>query len=865
MNTYINTLTNSRGDVLPGDRLQVVTSAGASVPIYADNGGTPFTDESGGAVSYATADLNGLVQFYWEPQEGQVLQQLDPSGNLRRAITDFAKPFLLGAFGGAIAQSQVTDLESDLAAKASVDDLASKASTADLSSTDPGKGADLLGTSRPVGTGNMGALVSGLPINLAEFTSGVGTGNATADTDAFLAAAAALQSGAIAALQLPAATLLLEDAVDINAPASRVAILGHGREATRILVSVDDSVPGGKRQHPWVIRNTTNGVLIQGVTMEVDAPDPAYYQNAWEFMNVSNLLIDDFAVINSDQYGIGIYDDVRAAPGTRTAKACDNIVIRNGVIIGASQYGIQHFPKVLSDGLLISGVQCFDCGRDVQGLGNFEPAAIKAGQTTRRTILDQIDIVCAPTAVGLAIANYEDFSASRIRIRNAKRQAVSFSAGTHPNLITRYPLTPGGPAPAPYLPTHARIDLEVEVFHSVAEAGKRERPFITGQIGANAEVSCVTAATSSITLSGEQTIAGVAVTAGQRVLLTGQTDPSQNGIWVAAGGAWSRAADFDATAEVTNNSVVNVTGGSNFGGWILISADPHTVGTTPQIWSAFNPGPIRIAARLDGEVIESGAYGGFNGAVHVNFGVDMPGLDFDVKYTGGNPAGLSGSPALPPATVYLTNDSGGAAVNPNIRIEADNPHRHAQQTYMALWLKGQKGAVASVRGRNFGNYVFRGQDNVGVVRLALDIEDYNLTNDVAQAPINISGSTGEYRVERPVYRQNGGVGHGAYWVLGGGTAPVHLIEPRSVGATLTVSVDPLVVFQSPGRRGAATLATGAASVSFGGLSEPDANYDVLLETGVAESLSVTGKSATGFSITSSNGASTAVVNWRLVR
>lgn len=136
MMKFQETLTNTRGDVLPGDRLQVVTSAGAAVNIYADDSATPFTDENGVPVNYATADLNGSVEFYWTPAAGQVLQWLDTGGNLRRAISGFAKPFLLGEFGGVLAQSQVTNLVADLTAKTAVADLASTAS---------GKGAGLVG------------------------------------------------------------------------------------------------------------------------------------------------------------------------------------------------------------------------------------------------------------------------------------------------------------------------------------------------------------------------------------------------------------------------------------------------------------------------------------------------------------------------------------------------------------------------------------------------------------------------------------------------------------------------------------------------------------------------------------------------
>lgn len=44
----------------------------------------------------------------------------------------------------------------------------------------------------------------------------------------------------------------------------------------------------------------------------------------------------------------------------------------------------------------------------------------------------------------------------------------------------------------------------------------------------------------NITLSGLQTIDGVALVAGDRVLVKDQTDKTQNGIWFASATAWTR-------------------------------------------------------------------------------------------------------------------------------------------------------------------------------------------------------------------------------------------------------------------------------------------------------------------------------------
>lgn len=66
------------------------------------------------------------------------------------------------------------------------------------------------------------------------------------------------------------------------------------------------------------------------------------------------------------------------------------------------------------------------------------------------------------------------------------------------------------------------------------------------------------AAVSAITLSGEQTISGISVTDGMRVLVTAQASSADNGIYVASTGAWVRAKDFDGVRDVVDGSLVPV-------------------------------------------------------------------------------------------------------------------------------------------------------------------------------------------------------------------------------------------------------------------------------------------------------------------
>jgi hypothetical protein len=93
------------------------------------------------------------------------------------------------------------------------------------------------------------------------------------------------------------------------------------------------------------------------------------------------------------------------------------------------------------------------------------------------------------------------------------------------------------------------------------------------------------ATTANITLSGLQTIDGVSVTTGRRVLVKNQTTPAQNGVYVAASGAWARATDFDGGTDIVPGTIVSVTAGTTQGEtlWSLTSGqegDTITIGST---------------------------------------------------------------------------------------------------------------------------------------------------------------------------------------------------------------------------------------------------------------------------------------------
>lgn len=73
--------------------------------------------------------------------------------------------------------------------------------------------------------------------------------------------------------------------------------------------------------------------------------------------------------------------------------------------------------------------------------------------------------------------------------------------------------------------------------------------------GLSWKTAVLVATTTNITLSGTQTIDGIAVVAGQRVLVKNQSTAANNGIYVVAAGAWARSTDSTSAAQLDGGAV----------------------------------------------------------------------------------------------------------------------------------------------------------------------------------------------------------------------------------------------------------------------------------------------------------------------
>jgi hypothetical protein len=110
--------------------------------------------------------------------------------------------------------------------------------------------------------------------------------------------------------------------------------------------------------------------------------------------------------------------------------------------------------------------------------------------------------------------------------------------------------------------------------------------------------------TANWTLSGLGAIDGTTPTSGDRILVTAQATASQNGIYTAASGAWTRAPDMDATGDLVDGTLVPVARGTANADslWICtgVATTPWVPGTHTSTWVKY------LATDLAARVLKAG-------------------------------------------------------------------------------------------------------------------------------------------------------------------------------------------------------------------------------------------------------------------
>lgn len=140
----------------------------------------------------------------------------------------------------------------------------------------------------------------------------------------------------------------------------------------------------------------------------------------------------------------------------------------------------------------------------------------------------------------------------------------------------------------PTAPTPATADSDTSIATTafvksvLAALAEQSAPFA----GAKTLTPVRVASIANVSLTGLQTVDGVALAADDRVLLRYQSADAENGVWLAKTGAWVRAADADTASETPKGTQVAVLEGSASRLKVFtLTSTVVTMGTTTQFWS----------------------------------------------------------------------------------------------------------------------------------------------------------------------------------------------------------------------------------------------------------------------------------------
>lgn len=123
----------------------------------------------------------------------------------------------------------------------------------------------------------------------------------------------------------------------------------------------------------------------------------------------------------------------------------------------------------------------------------------------------------------------------------------------------------------------------------VSDSDAATKGYVDGKVeGLSPKAAVRAATTGSVTLSGTQTIDGVSLTAGDRVLVKNQSSAADNGVYIVGVGSWSRAPDADTWDKLVGAYVFATEGTTNGDlAFVCTSDGGGTLGSTNVDFDTF--------------------------------------------------------------------------------------------------------------------------------------------------------------------------------------------------------------------------------------------------------------------------------------
>lgn len=176
------------------------------------------------------------------------------------------------------------------------------------------------------------------------------------------------------------------------------------------------------------------------------------------------------------------------------------------------------------------------------------------------------------------------------RLTSAATQSISITASQVTDFDTQVRTNRLDQLAVPTASVSLNNQLITNLATPVADTDAANKGYVDSVAqGLDVKGSVRVATTANITLSGLQTIDGVTLVAGNRVLVKNQDLPEENGIYVVASGTWTRSSDLSLAVQFPG-AFTFVEEGTLFAnsGWVCATDAPVTVGTTPILFEQFS-------------------------------------------------------------------------------------------------------------------------------------------------------------------------------------------------------------------------------------------------------------------------------------
>jgi phage-related tail fiber protein len=299
-------------------------------------------------------------------------------------------------------------------------------------------------------------------------------------------------------------------------------------------------------------------------TVTISASDASTSTKGVASFASANFIVTSGAVDLSNTGAAGTYTkvttDAKGRVTSGTSLAASDIPNLDTSKITSGTFAAARMPAYSGDASSTAGATTLTLAA-VGTAGTYTKVTTDAkGRVTTGTTLAATDI---PTLTASKISDFDtQVRTSRLNQMAAPTDSVSFNSQRITGLA------------APVNDQDAATKLYVDSAVQGLNPKQSVRAATTGNLAA---------------LSGTLTIDGVALVAGNRVLVKDQSTASQNGVYVVASGAWSRAADMDVFSEFVSAYLFVEQGSVNGDNGFLCTVDAGgTLGTSPIIFVQFS-------------------------------------------------------------------------------------------------------------------------------------------------------------------------------------------------------------------------------------------------------------------------------------